>query len=105
MYRRNPCLNQIAQKYKEDKEVVLLAMAPESNDKVTNFLKKQPFNYELVSGGHHYFKQLGINFFPANFFIDKKALIQNIKTGTPIKDGAVAFYEKYSAIIEKLKQN
>lgn len=45
-----PDLNEMAKKYK-DKEVVFIAISAENESSIKKFIKKKPFNFNLISNG------------------------------------------------------
>lgn len=101
-----PDLNKLVKKYRNNKQVVFIAIAPESKETIAKFLKSHTFNYTIISGAA-YFKQLGIEGYPVNFFVDKKGTIKTINHGMPINmiTRKSTAYEDYGKIIDDLQAN
>jgi cytochrome c biogenesis protein CcmG/thiol:disulfide interchange protein DsbE len=97
-----PDMNKMKDKYKNNKDVVLIAIAPESKERVSQFLKQHTFSYHILVNGEAYFKQLNLDFYPGNFFIDKTGIIKKVATGTPTINGTISVYNNYTGIIEQL---
>ena len=98
-----PGLNKLVEKYKSNKDVVFLAISYEDQKTLSNYLKNEKFNYKLLTNGSEYTKSLGVTFFPANFFIDRKGFIKAVPTGTPsTKNFEISVFENYSKIIDEL---
>ena len=43
-----PQLNQLVEKYKDDSEVVFIAITDDSEEKIKSFLQRKPFNYQHI---------------------------------------------------------
>jgi len=98
-----PGLNKLVEKYKNNKDVVFLAISYEDQKALSNYLKKEQFNYRLLANGGEYSKALKVTFYPANFFIDRNGFIKAVPTGTPsIKNFEISVFESYSKIIDDL---
>ena len=77
-----PKLNQVVERYK-GKDVVFLALTMENEAKVNPYLRKNPFNYTILTNGFgvvlkyaNMTKDGGINMgFPSYFLIDKQGTI------------------------------
>ncbi len=77
-----PKLNQVADRYK-DKDVVFLALTMENQARIEPFLKRNPFNFNILPNGFGIFlkyanmdKNGNINMgFPSYFLINKKGYI------------------------------
>ena len=77
-----PKLNQVVERYK-GKDVVFLALTMENEAKVNPYLRKNPFNYTILTNGFgvvlkyaNMTKDGGINMgFPSYFLIDKNGTI------------------------------
>lgn len=67
-----PELNQLVEKYKDNKDVVFLAIALDEQWELEDFLKTSPFNYNIISNGRYNAQKYGINLFPTHVVIDKK---------------------------------
>lgn len=78
-----PKLNQVVERHR-DSDVVFLALTMENEAKVNPYLRKNPFNYTIVTNGFgvvlkyaNMTKDGGINMgFPSYYLINKKGAIQ-----------------------------
>lgn len=80
-----PELNLIANKYKDNKDVVFLGIEvrPETTkEEVQKFLKRVPFVYQIAMGGKAAAALYEAKTFPANFVIDKKGIVRMGAVGT-----------------------
>ena len=79
-----PELNKLKKKY-EEKNFVFLAIAPESLQKVNKVLAKHPLDYRVIANAEDFFKQLGIEGYPKNFFINPQGTIVKVTDGSKYK--------------------
>jgi peroxiredoxin len=96
-----PQLNDLCDKYKQDKNVVFLAVSAENKDKITQFLSKKTFKYTHLLDGKPLIKQLQsklINVYPLHFVVNQNGEIVAKKMGN---DDKIADF--LSAAIEKCK--
>lgn len=70
-----PELNELVNKYKDNKDVVFLAIALDQTDDIKNFLKTSPFDYNIISNGRFYSEKYGVNSYPTHVVIDRKRKI------------------------------
>ncbi len=75
-----PELNKIKEKYK-NKNVIFLAITFDNKEKITTFLSKNKFNYNIISD-INILKFYDINNYPTSIIIDKKGRIIFKKIGT-----------------------
>ncbi|RFZ82179.1 TlpA family protein disulfide reductase [Mucilaginibacter terrenus] len=74
-----PALNELVAKYKNRKDIVFVALAPDSKAKLQAFLKRKPFNYAIVADQHTYIsKKLNIDAYPTHFIINKQGRIVSV---------------------------
>lgn len=97
-----PHLNKLVEKYKDQSDIVFLAVALDEKSEIENFLKQIPFQYNIVDNGRWLAQNYGINSFPTNVIVDREGVvrfhasgysttlpywiektIEEIKTGTP----------------------
>jgi thiol-disulfide isomerase/thioredoxin len=71
-----PELNELVAKYKDNKDVVFLAIALDDAYDLRNFLKTMPFNYNVVGGGRYYSEKYGVKSYPTHVIIGKDGLIK-----------------------------
>jgi thiol-disulfide isomerase/thioredoxin len=75
-----PQLNKLKEKFK-GKDVEFIAMALDEEYKLDAFLKKTPFNYDIIEDGRWIAEKFDIKLYPTNIIIDQEGKIQFIKTG------------------------
>jgi thiol-disulfide isomerase/thioredoxin len=85
-----PELNRVAAAYKNDKDVVFLAITIDKKDDVTRFLKVAPFNFRVIPDSEPYFSFYGVSECPVNLVINKKGLISFQSVG--YNDGSVPYW-------------
>lgn len=66
-----PLLNKLAEKYKNDNHVVLLAVTADPIEKVHSFLKRTKFNFNILPSQGQLIKLYGVNTYPTNMVIAK----------------------------------
>ena len=105
-----PELNELKNIY-ADKDFIFLAFAPESKKKVAKILSKYPLNYHVIAETRDYYKKLGINGYPKNFFVDREGVIIKVTDGTNyrsgMKDGKIIMipdnFKIYTEIMQTMK--
>ncbi|MEN9598948.1 MAG: hypothetical protein RL596_1259 [Bacteroidota bacterium] len=76
-----PHLNKLVDHYKEDKDVVFLAVALDEKSEIESFLKQIPFTYTIVDNGRWLAQNYGITSFPTNVVVDKEGIVRFHATG------------------------
>ncbi len=71
-----PELNQMLAKYKENKDVIFIAIALDDKTDLNRFLKTNTFNYNIVADGKYYSEKYGIEGFPTHVVVGKDGLIK-----------------------------
>jgi len=71
-----PHINEIVAKYKDNKDVVFLAIALDEKYELKPFLKTLPFDYHIISGGRSIASKYGVKGYPTHVVIDKKGYIK-----------------------------
>jgi len=98
-----PQLNDLKAKYK--KQVEFIAIAPESEKEISDFLREHNFQF-LIFSSPEFFKAHNINGYPKNLFIDQNGVVVKTKEGTPLKriegEWKISVFDDYSVIIDKL---
>jgi len=69
-----PHLNKLVEHFKDDKNVVCIAVSNESPERIKLFLKKQPYNFLQFTADA--LNLYGVSGIPTHFIIDKKGNIQ-----------------------------
>lgn len=70
-----PQLNELVTKYKDNKDVVFLAIALDEKSDLKNFLKSTAFNYNIVDGGRYIANKYDVKGYPTHVVVDKKGYI------------------------------
>jgi len=71
-----PELNELVAKYKENKDVVFIAIALDDAYALNSFLKTMPFNYGIVPDGRFYTEKHGVKAYPTHVVIGKDGLVK-----------------------------
>jgi thiol-disulfide isomerase/thioredoxin len=71
-----PDLNEIVKKYKDNPNVVFLAIALDEGYQLKDFLKTTPFNYNIVADGRYYAQKYGVKSYPTHVIVGKDGLIK-----------------------------
>ncbi|MES2652264.1 MAG: TlpA disulfide reductase family protein [Bacteroidota bacterium] len=71
-----PELNNLVKQYKDNKEVVFLAIALDQNSDLKDFLKTMPFDYNIIPDGRYYAQKYGVKSYPTHVIIGKDGLIK-----------------------------
>ena len=87
-----PELNQLVNEYKQNKNVIFLSLASDNKNDLLDFLKKKPFNYDVVPNSDKYMTQsLGVQQYPTHLFVDQNGTIQKVVNSA---DNLIAFLGK-----------
>lgn len=84
-------MNQLKAKYDAQKtaqEVVFLAIAPENEATIEKVLTKFPLNYTVIPNAGAYLKELEIDGYPTNFFVNKEGIITEVLVGSMMRKDA-----------------
>jgi len=71
-----PELNELVEKYKENKNIVFIAIALDDNYALKDFLKTRPFNYNIVGDGRYYAEKYGVRSYPTHVIVGKDGLVK-----------------------------
>ncbi len=71
-----PELNDLVEKYKDNPNVVFLAIALDEKFELKEFLKTTTFNYNIVDAGRYYAEKYGVKSYPTHVIIGKDGLIK-----------------------------
>ena len=71
-----PDLNKLALKYKDDPNVIFIAIALDQDYDVSDFIKKNPLAYHVVGDGRYFADMFKIHLYPTNVVIDKQGKVQ-----------------------------
>jgi hypothetical protein len=75
-----PHLNKLVEANK-GKPVIFLAPAPEDEDQVRRFLKRNSFDYDILPSSMSFISALGVHYFPTHLIVDKKGFIRQVFIG------------------------
>ncbi|MDB5232518.1 MAG: TlpA family protein disulfide reductase [Chitinophagaceae bacterium] len=95
-----PQLNKIVNQYKDNNNVVFLAIALDDKSSLKEFLKASPYNYDIIDDGRWLAMKYGVNLFPTHVIVDPAGNIRFHTSG--FGSGTVAWIEK--TINELLQQ-
>jgi thiol-disulfide isomerase/thioredoxin len=82
-----PELTRIAQKYKNNPNVIFVGFALDEAYDIKEFIKKLPFGYNLVSESQDYAHQFNINMYPTNVVIGKDGKVRLHYVSAPFNGG------------------
>jgi thiol-disulfide isomerase/thioredoxin len=71
-----PELNKVVEKYKDNKDVVFIAIALDSKSDLKEFLKTTPFNYNIVDDGKYFAQKYEVDGYPTHVIVGKDSLIK-----------------------------
>jgi len=71
-----PELNELVEKYKENKNVTFIAIALDDAYALKTFLKLSPFNYSVIPDGRFYSEKYGVKSYPTHVIVGKDGLIK-----------------------------
>ena len=72
-----PALNSIVDSYKDNPDVVFIAIALDDYYTIKNFLKSNPFKYHIIENGRYIAQgKYGINLYPTNVVVDKRGIVR-----------------------------
>ena len=71
-----PELNELVEKYKQNKDVVFIAIALDDNYALRDFLRAMPFNYNIIGDGRYYAQKYGVKSYPTHVIVGKDGLIK-----------------------------
>ena len=87
-----PELNQLVNEYKQNKNVIFLSLTSDNKNDLLDFLKKKPFNYDVVPNSDKYMTQsLEVQQYPTHLFVDQNGTIQKVVNTA---DDLIAFLGK-----------
>lgn len=76
-----PALNKLVQKYRDNANVVFLAITGDETEKLKQFFKKRTFLYTVVNNGGRVSEAYNIESLPVHIVIGKKGEVLNRSTG------------------------
>lgn len=76
-----PELNQMYAKYKDNKDVVFLAIALDEKYEIKDFIKTSPFFYPIIADGRYYAQKYSVSSYPTHLVVGKDGLVKFHTTG------------------------
>ena len=70
-----PVLNDIVDSYKENKDVVFIAIALDQRYDLEQFLKTSPYHYNIIDNGRYIASQYGVTLYPTHVVIDRNGKV------------------------------
>jgi thiol-disulfide isomerase/thioredoxin len=70
-----PDLNELVAHYKDNKDVVFLAIAMDDKHRLQEFQRQLPFNYNIIAKGEYIARDNNINAFPTHVVLDRDGKI------------------------------
>lgn len=76
-----PELNKIVDKYKDNSDVVFVAMALDDASALQDFLKTTPYQYNIIDNARYIAEKYGIKTYPTNVVVDKAGNVKFHSSG------------------------
>ena len=70
-----PHLNEVVESYKNNKDVVFIAMALDEKYDLEAFLKTSPYQYNIIDKAGYIAQKYGVNLFPTHVVLDKQGKV------------------------------
>lgn len=70
-----PDLNELVEEYKDNKDVIFVAVGLDPWFELKDFLSEHPFKYHLVTDGRYYATERNVNSYPTNVVIDRNGKV------------------------------
>jgi len=71
-----PQLNELVAKYKDNPDVVFLAIATDEKYDLQKFIKSNPYDYQVVPNGHNLASKYSVTLYPTHAIIDKNGKVK-----------------------------
>jgi thiol-disulfide isomerase/thioredoxin len=76
-----PELNRLKASFKDNKDIIFIAIALDKAPEVESFLKISPFDYRMIENARYLFYKYGVSQCPASLVIDKAGIIKFSSVG------------------------
>lgn len=76
-----PELNEVVEKYHNNDEVVFLGFALNDKKKLDTFLKKNPFDYNVIPDSRMIAGDYGVSAYPTHIIVGKDSKVEHVTTG------------------------
>lgn len=74
-----PQVNQLVEKYKNQKDILFISLAEDSPEQLKSFLARKPLSYSVVPNMKVYMNEtLDLNAFPTHFILNKEGIITKV---------------------------
>jgi thiol-disulfide isomerase/thioredoxin len=70
-----PQLNEVVEAYRNNSDVVFIAVALDEKYEIEEFLKTSPFNYHIIDRGRYIASKYGITSYPTHVVLDKEGKV------------------------------
>jgi len=70
-----PDLNELVGSFKNNKDVVFIAVALDQKSDLQDFLKKNPFIYNIIDNGRYIAEKYNINLYPTHVVLDRQGKV------------------------------
>lgn len=71
-----PQLNELVAEYKDNPDVIFLAIATDEKYELKKFLKENPYDYHIIDGGGYLASKFAVRLYPTHAVIDKEGKIK-----------------------------
>jgi thiol-disulfide isomerase/thioredoxin len=87
-----PELNKVVEQYKDNSDVIFLAIALDDYYSIKEFVKRAPYNYNIIDGGRYIAEKYGIHLFPTHVVLDRTGTVRFHTSGYGA--GTIAWLKK-----------
>lgn len=77
-----PEMNEVAQIYRANPNVLLLAVTSDTEEKAKAFLEAHPMNMRVCANAREVIDQCYVLYYPTNIIVDKNGVVRNVFTGS-----------------------
>lgn len=70
-----PDLNQVVAHYKDNKDVVFIAICLDDAYNIREFIKNNPYNYHIIDNGRYIADKYGVHLYPTNLVVDREGKV------------------------------
>ena len=70
-----PELNELVESYKDNKDVVFIAVALDQKYEIKDFLKTNPYHYNIIDNGRYIADKYGIHLYPTHAVINREGKV------------------------------
>ena len=70
-----PELNKLVEQYKDDSTIVFVAVGLDDKSSIKQFLKTNPYNYQIIDEGRYIAKENNVSGYPTNVIVDNNGKV------------------------------